>query len=124
MFITYLLLFSIASAGSVTLMGDKNMLSDNILSFEGIIRLLLNWKFYTAISLAILSRFAFILMNSQLLKIDYTYNNATNITTISSIASIIFVFLSNYYFLNESLTVKQGLGSLIIILGVWLVLSK
>ncbi|MDX2188982.1 MAG: EamA family transporter [Bacteroidota bacterium] len=123
-FISYLVLFSLSAAGSTTLMGDKDMLAGNLLSKEGILTLIMNWRFYLAIFLAILSRFTFVLMNSELLKIEYTRNNATNITTIVSIASIIVVFFSNYIFLNEWLTSKQFVGSVIILFGVWLVLTR
>lgn len=123
-FILYFILFSVSSAASATLMGDKNMLSGNILSKEGILKLILNWKFYSAIFLAIFSKVSFVLMNSQLLKIDYTKDNATNITALVSIASIVFIFLFNFLFLNEWLTTKQFLGSIIILFGVWVILTR
>jgi len=86
--------------------------------------LVFNWRFILSMSLAILSRISFILINSTLLKIPYLAEIATTLSVFITLISIIFILIANHYFLKESLSIKQAIGAFIVLMGIFIMLNK
>lgn len=120
----YILIFIALSSFSITILGDRAILSTDLSNLNGIFILLTNWKIYLAVVLAILARVSFTLMNIQLYKIPETSSNATNIATVFSNCAIFGVLITNYFFLGETLNFKQLIGILFVVLGVLIILFK
>jgi drug/metabolite transporter (DMT)-like permease len=90
---------------------------------HNIIQLLFNWKFIVAMALAVLSRLSFIMINNALLKIPRLANISTSLCTLITSVSLIFVLLTNYYFLDEKLSAQQMVGAVTIIAGIALMVK-
>ena len=118
----YVLIFIALSSFSITILGDRAILSSDLSSLNGILGLFVNWKIYLAVVLAILARISFTLINIQLYKIPLTSNNSTNIASLLSNTAIFGVLITNYFFLGEVLTIKQGIGMVFILIGVLFIL--
>lgn len=118
----YVLIFIALTSFSITILGDRAILSSDLSSLNGIFGLLINWKIYLAVVLAILARISFTLINIQLHKIPLTSNNSTNIASLLGNTAIFGVLITNYFFLGEILTVKQGIGMMFILVGVLFIL--
>jgi drug/metabolite transporter (DMT)-like permease len=116
--IVWVLAFCITNALSIVLLGDRSLISGNLFNMENIIRLLLNWKFMLAMVFAVLTRFSFIMINNSLLKIPKLADAATSIATFATLLSLVFIILSNYFFLNEKLNMQQAIGAGIVLIGV------
>lgn len=116
--------YCLASAFSIALLGDKKLLSGNLYQAGGILSLVFNWKFIVSMTLAVLSRVMFVLINNTLLKIPYLAGSATTITVFVSLLSIILIVIVNHYVLGETLNLRQGIGAFIVMAGVFLMLSK
>jgi len=110
--------FCITNAVSIVLMGDRSLISGNLLEMDTIIRLLLNWKFILAMIFAVFTRINFIMINNSLLKIPKLADASTTITTFATLLSLIFILLANYFFLNEKLNLQQALGAFIVFVGI------
>jgi drug/metabolite transporter (DMT)-like permease len=117
------IVFSLSTAISIVLLGDRNLISGNLFEYKNIIRLMFNVKFFFAFLLALVARFSFILMNNYLLKIEKFAGNSTTITAFVSTAAFIFIALANYIFLHERLSLQQAVGSAIIMAGIWMMLK-
>ena len=118
------IIYCLATAFSIVLLGDRNLISGNLFQFENVIALIFNWKFIFSMSLAILSRISFILINSTLLKIPYLAAISTTLSVFITLLSIIFIIIANHYFLKETLNLKQGIGALIVLMGIFIILNK
>ncbi len=116
--------YCLSNAFSIVLLGDKKLLSNNLYNISNIFLLVINWKFILSMTLAILSRILFILINSSLLKVPYLAGSATTISVFITLVSIIFILVVNHYFLNETLNIRQGIGAFIVLAGVFIMLSK
>lgn len=116
-FIIWLVVFSICNVVSITLIGDRSLISGNLFNIDNIIKLIFNWKFITAMAFAVFSRISFIMINNSLLKIPKLANSSTSITTFVTSISLILVLIANYYFLQERLNTQQILGAGIIMIG-------
>jgi drug/metabolite transporter (DMT)-like permease len=86
--------------------------------------LIINWRFILAMSLAIMARVSFMLINSTLLNIPSLAPAATTITVFITTLSILFILVANHFILNETLSLRQAIGAAIIITGVFVILSK
>jgi len=75
-------------------------------------------------TLAILSRISFILINSSLLKIPYLAGIATTLSVFITLLSVIVIILVNHVFLKETLNLKQAIGAFIVLTGIFIMLSK
>jgi len=104
--------YCLATSFSIVLLGDKKLISND------------NWKFIASMALAVVSRFTFILINSTLLKMDYVANAATTISAFITLLSIVFIVVVNYYFLDEALNLRQGIGAFIVLFGIFIMLTK
>ena len=118
------IMYCLATAFSIVLLGDRNLISGNLFQFKNIIALIFNWKFILSMSLAILSRVSFILINSTLLKIPYLADISTTLSVFITLLSIIFIIIANHFFLKETLNLKQGIGAVIVLTGIFVMLNK
>jgi drug/metabolite transporter (DMT)-like permease len=75
-------------------------------------------------SLAVLSRVSFILINNTLLKIPYLAGVSTTIAVFITLISILFILLANHFFLKETLNMRQALGAFIVLTGIFIMLAK
>ena len=100
----------------------KKLLSKKILITLFHPNLIFHWKFIASMACAVISRFSFILINNSLLKIPSLAENSTTITSFITAIGFIFIMIANYLFLNERITVQQGVGALIILLGMGIML--
>ena len=116
--IFWLLIFCITNTISIVLLGDRALISGNLLNIENIVRLILNWKFILAMLFAVATRISFIMLNNSLLKIPRLADASTSITTFATLLSLIFLLIANYYFLNERLNIQQAVGAFIVLVGV------
>ncbi len=117
-FIIWMVVFCVSSAISITLVGDRNLISGNLLNPENMLKLIFNWKFMTAMLFAVFSRLSFIMINNSLLKIPRLALASTSITTFATSISLIFVLAANYYFLGERLNPHQLIGAGVVLLGI------
>ena len=116
--IFWLLIFCITNTISIVLLGDRALISGNLLNIENIVRLALNWKFILAMLFAVATRISFIMLNNSLLKIPRLADASTSITTFATLLSLVFLLIANYYFLNERLNIQQAVGAFIVMIGV------
>lgn len=122
-FFIWLIIFSICNVVSITLIGDRNLISGNLLQVDKILKLLFNWKFIVALGFAVISRLSFIMINNSLLNIPKLSASSTSITTFATCLSLIFVLIANYYFLQERLSTTQIFGSGFILIGIILMIK-
>ena len=122
--IFWVIIYCLATAFSIVLLGDRGLISGNLFSMENIIKLVFNWKFILSMSLAVLSRLSFILINNTLLKITYLADISTTLSVFITLTSIIFIVLANHLFLKESLNIKQAVGAFIVLTGIFIMLNK
>jgi drug/metabolite transporter (DMT)-like permease len=116
--ICWIFIYCIANTLSIVLLGDRSLISGNLLNIDNIIRLLFNWKFILAMVSAVFTRISFIMINNSLLKIPKLANSSTSIATFATLLSLIFILIANYYFLNEKLNLQQAIGAFIVLVGV------
>lgn len=110
------ILFDLATAFSITFTGDRGLISGNL--FSHLWQVIFNWKFILAMALAVISRFLFILINSQLLKIPSLAQSSTTITVFITATSYIFIVAANLLILHEQISSIQYLGIGLVLAGV------
>jgi drug/metabolite transporter (DMT)-like permease len=115
--------YCFCNAGSILLLGDRNLIKGNLLSAEVLFKIIFHWKFITAMTLAIFARICFVLINSQLLKYPKHQVASTTLTTFISLLSLVFIVIANYLFLGETLSIKQIIGATILIIGLGILLA-
>jgi drug/metabolite transporter (DMT)-like permease len=115
------ILFSLFTAVSVLLTGDRSLISGNLAGIN-LLNMMFNWRFIVAMVLAVGSRFAFIFINNHLLSIPSLSKNSTTITAFITSFSYIFIIAANYIFLNERLSPAQIAGAVMIIGGILLII--
>ena len=121
--IFWTIVYCFSTAFSIVLMGDRNLISGNLLNTEAILKLLFNWKFILAMALAIFSRISFILLNNSFLKVPRLAAISTTLTTFVTLASLIFIVIANSFFLHEKLNTQQMIGGVIMLVGVSLMIK-
>lgn len=114
----WLLAFCVTNALSIVLMGDRSLISGNLLDMNNLMRILVNWKFIVAMFFAVVTRINFIMLNNSLLKIPRLADASTTIAAFATLLSLIFIVATNYFFLNEKLNVQQAFGAFIVLIGV------
>jgi drug/metabolite transporter (DMT)-like permease len=119
----FVLIFSLAGTMTTVLLGDRNLLSGNLLTFHNLFALLIHWKFILAMLCAFVARYSFMLINSQLLKNPALAPNSTTVTALITSVSFLFLLAGNAIFLGERLNMQQGLGGTLIIIGTWVILK-
>jgi drug/metabolite transporter (DMT)-like permease len=121
--IFWVIIFSITSTGTTVLLGDRNILSGNLLEFKKFISLIFHWRFIVAMILAFGARYSFMLINNNLLKYPHLAQNSTTITALITSVVFIFIIIGNRIFLKERIDLRQGLGALLIMIGITLVIK-
>ena len=122
--IFWVIIYCLSTAFSIVLLGDRGLISGNLFKLQNIITLVFNWKFILSMSLAVLSRLSFILINNTLLKISYLADVSTTLSVFITLTSIIFIVLANHFFIKESLNIKQAVGAFIVLTGIFIMLNK
>lgn len=118
------LVYCLATAFSIVLLGGKDLISNNLYRLNNVLLLITNWRFILSMSLAVLSRVSFVLINNTLLKIPYLAGIATTVSVFITLISIVFILLANHFFLKETLNLKQAIGAVIVLTGVFIMLGK
>jgi drug/metabolite transporter (DMT)-like permease len=121
--ILWIIIFSVASTGTTVLLGDRNILSGNLLQLKKIISLIFHWRFIVAMILAFVARYSFMLINNNLLEYPNLAQNSTTITALVTSVVFIFLIIGNYIFLGERIDFRQGIGAVFIMVGVLLVIK-
>jgi len=119
-----LIVYCLATAFSIVLLGSRELISGNLFQLDNIIKLVFSWRFILSMTLAIVSRITFILINSSLLKIPYLAGIATTVAVFITLLSIIVIVLVNHIFLKETLNLKQAIGAFIVLIGIFIMLGK
>ena len=119
----WIIVFSLSSSFSIALLGDRTLISGNLLDIHNIVHLILNWKFILAMALAVVSRLSFIMINNSLLKIPRLAGISTTLCTLITSVSLIFILIANYIFLDERLNLQQFIGAIVIIIGISLMVK-
>lgn len=115
--IFWTIIFCLCNTFSIVLLGDRSLISGDLLHVDNIVRLILNWKFILAMALAVITRISFIMLNNSLLKTRLA-NVSTSICTFITLLSLIFILVANYFFLDEKLNLQQALGAVIVLAGI------
>ncbi|HRY82969.1 MAG TPA: hypothetical protein P5099_03965 [Candidatus Moranbacteria bacterium] len=121
--IFWAIMFSVFSAVSIVLLGNREIISGNLFTFSKIVSILLDWRFIVSMIFALLTRIAFMMTNNAVLEIPKLAQSSTTITTFITIISLIFISVANYLFLEERLSLMQLFGAVIIIIGTWIMLK-
>jgi drug/metabolite transporter (DMT)-like permease len=117
------IVFSLSTAVSIALLGDRSLISGNLFEVKNFMRLITHYKFVLAVIFAVFARFSFIFINNSLLKVERLAGSSTTVTAFICAVSFIFVVITNTIFLQERLSVQQGVGSLLVLAGVWMLLK-
>ena len=120
----FTLVYCISTAFSIALLGSKDLIQGNLLQMNTLINLATSWRFIASMTLAVLSRLTFVLINNTLIKIPYLSNAATTVSVFITLISLVFVLMVNRYYLNEMLNLKQGIGALVVMVGIFVMLQK
>jgi len=121
--ILWTIIFSISSATSITLLGQRDLISGNLFEIRKVVSILLDWRFLLSMIFALFSRFSFMMTNNALLKVSRLANASTTITTFVTLISLIFIVITNYIFLKERFNISQVIGGLIVIVGVFILMK-
>jgi drug/metabolite transporter (DMT)-like permease len=121
--IFWMIIFSVSSTGTTVLLGDRNLLSGNLLEFNKFISLIFHWRFIIAMILAFMARYSFMLINNNLLKYPTMAQNSTTITALITSVVFIFLIIGNHIFLGERIDLRQGIGAFLIMIGITLVIK-
>jgi drug/metabolite transporter (DMT)-like permease len=121
--ILWTIIFSLSTAFSIALLGSRELIGGNLLNLKTALGLITSWQFILAMSLAIFSRFSFIIINNFVLKVPSLAPAATTITALVTVISFIFIIIINYFLLHERLPATQLLGAGIIIVGIIVLLK-
>lgn len=117
------ILFSCVTVASIILTGSRSLISGDI-NFVRMLHILIDWRFLLGASFAFIARLSFIMINNTLLKIPELANTSTTITTFITSIAMVFVIIANYYFLHEKISLTQGVGAFVILIGIFLITSR
>lgn len=117
------LVFSVATAISIVLLGQRDLISGNLFEIKKLFFLMTNWKFIISMIAAVLARVAFMMTNNSLLKIPRLAEASTTITTFITLFCLVFVVIVNAVFLQERISIFQGAGAFLIMVGILIMLK-
>ncbi len=115
--------FAVSAAASVTLLGDRKLISGDMTKLQCWLPILVHWKFVLAMIFALVSRLCFTMMNNALLFVPALSCNATSVATLLTALSYIVIVISNSIFLNERMNLQQLVGMGVTIAGVALIVN-
>jgi len=119
--ILYTILFSLVTVISILLTGSRSFISGSNLTPMAVVKMVLDWHFILGAGFAFMARLLFIMVNNSLLKIPHLANSSTTITMFITSIAMVFVIIANYYFLGEKINVTQGVGALVILIGIFMI---
>ena len=119
--ILYTILFSLVTVISILLTGSRSFISGSNLTPMAVVKMVLDWHFILGAGFAFMARLLFIMVNNSLLKIPHLANSSTTITMFLTSIAMVFVIIANYYFLGEKINVTQGVGALVILIGIFMI---
>ncbi len=122
-FLFWLMIFCISNTISITLVGERALISGNLLNVYNLFKLVTHWKFILAMLFALFSRLSFVMINNALLKLPKLATASTTITTFATLISLVFVVIANYYYLGERFSFQQLAGAAVIVIGVILMVK-
>ncbi len=117
------ILFSVLTTFSIVLLGDRTLLSGNLLSLNKIMSIAFDWRFITAVICAILARITFVMINSFLLKIPRMAGFSTTATLFITTIAYVFVVVADMVFLKERMTMLQLTGCFIMLVGLIIIIK-
>lgn len=120
----WVIIYCLTASYSIVLLGDRALISGNLLNFRAIFNLILHWKFFAAMFLAVFSRMSFVMVNNALLKIPEIANTSTTVTTFILTISYVFVIVVNSIHLKERLSLSQGFGAALVVAGIFFLFQK
>ncbi len=112
------LVFSVFTALSIALTGNRALLSGNLLSITGLFELATNWRFILSMTLALGCRFIFIFINRTALQIPSLAASSTTVTAVVTALAYPAVLVANAYLLRERFTVMQLVGTALLMTGI------
>lgn len=112
------IVFCITTAASITLLGDRTLLAGNLCSVHRVLEILFHWKFIVSMCCALLARVSFMAINNALISHPTLGASSTNVTTFITASAYVVVVLSNWYFLGEQMSLQQGVGAALIVIGI------
>lgn len=110
--------FGLATAASITLLGDRQWLAKSSLSLSGIAALLGDWRLWLSMAFALLARMLFIGTNVVLSRDPRFQQASTTITTFVTASAYLFVLVANWYVLGEVVTRQQMVGAIVVVIGI------
>ncbi|MEI6650195.1 MAG: hypothetical protein WCL23_02040 [Candidatus Moraniibacteriota bacterium] len=113
-------LFSITTVISILCLGSRSIIGGSM-DFASIVRILFGWQFLLGAFFAFFSRLLFMMINGAIYRIPELAGSSTTVTTFITSVSLIFVALANYYFLDERISLTQGIGAFVIMIGIFLI---
>lgn len=116
------IVFSVVTVISILLTGSRSLISGDI-TFWRIFEILFDWRFILGALFAFFARLSFIMINNALYKIPELSQSSTTITAFITSVAMIFVIIANYYFLGERISITQGVGAFVIIIGIMIMLK-
>jgi drug/metabolite transporter (DMT)-like permease len=116
--ILWMLVYAVVVAASIIFIGKP---IEGILNLSSLLRLLLDWHFLFGGILALGARFIFVIINNLTSKQPSLSHAHLTIAALATMGSIIAIILANAIFLGEQLKPVQLLGSIVIVLGVFLI---
>ncbi|EKE12094.1 MAG: hypothetical protein ACD_14C00020G0001 [uncultured bacterium] len=119
--ILYTILFSLVTVISILLTGSRSFISGSNLTPMAVVKMVFDWHFLLGAGFAFMARLLFIMVNNSLLKIPHLANSSTTITMFITSIAMVFVIIANYYFLGEKINVTQGVGALVILIGIFMI---
>ena len=117
-------LWSATAAVSIALTGDRKLLAEGTSSPAGAVWMIFNWKFIVAMGLAVFTRVLFIYINSAVVQIPSLASSATTVTAFMTAVSYPVVIATNAWMLGEGLSLRQYLGTALILAGIFVVCTS
>lgn len=115
--------FSLVTVISILLMGSRDIVGGTI-TFSRLIEIVFHWKFILGAFFAFLARLFFVVINNRVYNMPKLSDSSTTITALVTSIAMIFVVIANYYFLSERLSLSQGVGAFLIIIGAAVIMVK
>jgi drug/metabolite transporter (DMT)-like permease len=121
--IFWTIIFALSSTAMTVLLGDRVILSGNLLDINKFISVIFHWRFMVAMVLGVLGRYSFMLINNNLLRYPNLAQNSTTIAALISSVAFVFMLAGNYLFLGERIDIRQGVGAVFVMIGILLVMK-
>ena len=116
--------FGLATAASIALLGDRQLLQGKTLSIESAETLLSDWRLWISLALGVLARVIFVATNVLMLLDVRWSESATTLTAFVTATAYIFVIVFNHILLGEVLSRQQFLGAALVMGGIVLMMWR